>query len=452
MARVFSYSNSTLEHLVGYAWNCRHFANGIAYIRLDAQEDGMKPIKIFILLLLLIGAGGIALFYYRNLRGIGPAVLPPVGNIAQSIGQTKEVPAQNSTGLPLALPNGFSISIFAKDLVDPRVLRFDQNGTLLVSIPGQGKVVALPDKNGDGKADEVITIAHGLNGPHGIALQNSPDIRDLPDLPGTLIIAETDKIDHFDYYASKLKADNKSTIIQLPNGGNHVTRTVGFGPDGKLYISIGSSCNVCVEKDSRRAKILISNADGADLQEYASGLRNSVFFLWHPVTHELWATEMGRDLIGDDIPPDEINIIKQGKFYGWPYCYGKNIHDATFDNSQTSRDLCATAEPSYIDMQAHSAPLGLVFVPANSNWPKDYWYNLLVSYHGSWNRSVPTGYKVVRYKLDQNGKYLGQEDFITGWLASAGALGRPVDEFFDSKGNLFISDDKAGVIYRVTHQ
>ena len=361
----------------------------------------MKKI-LFTLVILVVGV-----LFYNNRRGEKPTVIPAV----------------NETQFPLALPNGFSISIVAKDLGDPRVLAWDPKGTLLVSIPSQGKVVAIGATQ--------ITVVSGLNRPHGIAF-----------LGQTLYIAETNQVAMYDYDLQTKRASNKKKIIDLPAGGNHITRTIGFGPDKNLYISVGSSCNVCIE-DERRAKILVYTDRG--ITDYATGLRNPVFFTWHPTTQELWATEMGRDLIGDNIPPDEVNIIKEGSFYGWPYCYGKNVQDKTFSPTQS----CDKATPSYIDLQAHSAPLGLAFIP--SSWPAQYRDDLLVAFHGSWNRSEPTGYKVVRMKLDVQGNYEATEDFITGWLAEGSALGRPVDLLFGPDGALYISDDKAGVIYRITH-
>jgi glucose/arabinose dehydrogenase len=175
----------------------------------------------------------------------------------------------------------------------------------------------------------------------------------------------------------------------------------------------------------------------------------------HPVNGKVWATEMGRDLLGDDIPPDEVNIVEEGKNYGWPICYGKNIHDTDFDKNTYFRNPCM--EPfeaaSHIDLQAHSAPLGIAFIPEDppaGGWPEDWWHNAIVAYHGSWNRTEPTGYKLVRLKTDASGRYRGIEDFITGWLAPNGALGRPVDVLIQPGGTMFVSDDKAGVIYRIT--
>jgi glucose/arabinose dehydrogenase len=219
----------------------------------------------------------------------------------------------------------------------------------------------------------------------------------------------------------------------------------------KLLISVGSSSNVSHEEDWRRAKILTADTDGGNLRTFASGLRNAVFMAIHPVTGQVWATEMGRDFLGDDLPPDEINIVEEGRDYGWPVCYGKNIHDTDFDDTP-GPNPCIEKAASYIDIPAHSAPLGLAFIP-EKGWPKEYWHDLLVAYHGSWNRSEPTGYKIVRYKLDRKGNLLGEEDFISGWLTENNrALGRPVDILVCPGGIMYVSDDKAGVIYRVAYR
>ncbi len=348
----------------------------------------MKKILILLGIIFAVSAGS---FYWKNLRGSAPA------------------------SLPLTLPDGFSISIFARNIPDARVLAWDPTRRLLVSSPATGKVFGI---HNDGSSWVVV---EGLNNPHGLAFKD-----------GKLYVAETDAVAVYDYDGT---AKNRKKIIDLPGGGNHFSRTIGFGPDGRLYIAVGSSCNVCVEKDDRRAKILVANADGRDLKTFASGLRNAVFFTWSPLDKKMWATDMGRDLIGDNIPPEEVNIVRDGKHYGWPYCWGNRIHDDNFDPEKTKR--CDETLPPVIEYQAHSAPLGLAF-------DKNYLY---VAMHGSWNRTEPTGYKIVRFDVNNN---YAASDFISGWLQEGSVLGRPVDLLFDDKGALYVSDDKAGVIYRVT--
>ena len=384
----------------------------------------------------------ISIFSWTNLRGIGPACKRPSGDVSRLIGSARE--GSDAANNPLVLPSGFSISVFADGLGQPRVMILDPGNTLLVSIPSQGKVVALPDLDADGVADRVVTVIDDLNRPHGMAVRCSPDCR--------LFIAEKDRVTVYSYDQKNLRAVKLKQLADLPGGGGHSTRTLLFLPgprDDKLLISVGSSCNVCNEDDWRRARILSVPADGGSLSTFASGLRNAVFLTVHPGTQEVWATEMGRDLLGDDLPPDEINIIEKGRDYGWPFCYGKNIHDDAYDPGKKSTCKEPETYPSHIDIPAHSAPLGLAFFP-ETGWPAEYRNNLLVCYHGSWNRSIPTGYKIVRYRLDDRGKLLTAEDFATGWLAKDGSLfGRPVDIMIRPDGAIFVSDDKAGVIYRI---
>ncbi len=330
-------------------------------------------------------------------------------NIADIIQSTKS-PGQNQTDLPLKIPDGYSLSVFARDLGNPRDLISDANGNILVSVTSQGKVLAL-------LGDSTDVVASALDRPHGLAFSD-----------GKLYIAETNQVAVYDYDATTHKASNKRKIVDLPGGGRHFTRSLLIRGN-KLYVSIGSSCDTCVESDPRRASIWVANLDGSDFKPFATGLRNSVFLTLNLSTNDIWATEMGRDFLGDNIPPDEVNIIKEGQFYGWPYCWGDGNPDKDINRGGANFDCLKSVNPA-LKLQAHSAPLGLAFLNGD----------LLVAYHGSWNRSVPTGYKVVRFR---NGK---EEDFITGWLKEGEVLGRPADILV--KGSeIYISDDKAGVIY-----
>lgn len=382
--------------------------------------QGTKKLRILALaaLVVAITVSGYSLyaFYKSNVKGVVPAIAPI--NQATTIKEAKD-----ETNLGLSVPNGYKISFFAENLGGPRDLEFDPNGTLLASIPSQGKIVALPE--GTEK-----TVADGLFKPHGIAFKN-----------GKLYVAEENAVDVFDYDTKNFKATNKRKIIDLPPGGEHTTRSIMFTQNGKLLISVGSTCNACVEANNQRATILQANDDGSDLQLFATGLRNSVFMTTNPKTKEIWATDMGRDYLGDDTPYDEVNIIREGGMYGWPYCYNDRVVDGQMNKNGAIFD-CSTSIPPYITFQAHSAPLGLAF----------YKSDLLISFHGSWNRTVPTGYKIVRVTLDPNGNPTGQEDFITGWLKGGIAKGRPVDIAIDKSGKIYVSDDKLGVVYLIEVQ
>ncbi len=379
-----------------------------------------------ILLILAILFGIFLIYKFSQFKGALPAVLPP-----KDLPKAKSVP----NDLGLNLPPGFSIEIFAEDLKSPRVLAIDPVGTLIASIPAEGKIVALPDKDKRGKSDQIIILKDGLDKPHGLAFKD-----------GKLYVAQLQSIVSFDYDQKNLKLSNEKHIADLPGGGRHNTRTIGFGGDGKLYVSVGSTCDVCVEKDTRNGTILQVDVEKGESRIFAKGLRNSVFFAFNPNDHKIWATEMGRDFLGDNLPPDEVNIIEDGGDYGWPFCYGDKVADGKFSKNA---DCQSTRSPIY-KICAHCAPLGIAFIKS-SKFPQSWQGDLLVSYHGSWNSSVPVGYKVVRIKVD--GERTGrEEDFIAGFLGGNQTKGRPVDLVFDGDGNLFLSDDKAGVIYKVSYQ
>ncbi len=347
--------------------------------------------------------------------------------------------SDNSTGLPLTLPPGFTLSVYASKLGNVRVLQKDPNGVLTASLTKDGKIIALPNK-------KPVDILTNLSSPHGFLFKCDNDKTNCK-----LYVAEEDKLSVYDYNPSTYKATNRRRLVDLPANTGHNTRSIIFAKDQThILISVGSSCNVCHETDDRRAKILITDLDGKELKNYASGLRNSVFLAYHPVTGDLWATEMGRDYLGDNNPPDEINVIKENGNYGWPICYGNNMHDTSFDKNTYIRNPCEAPyeTPSYIDLPAHSAPLGLGFIPETKFWPKNLWNNLLVVFHGSWNRTSPTGYKIVQLILNEKGEYQQTKDFITGWLTADGkVLGRPADILINLDGTAYISDDQNGSIY-----
>jgi glucose/arabinose dehydrogenase len=376
-------------------------------------------------------------FYWRVWPGLKPAFGPKPPVIKQNV---KTIPGTvNTTGLPLVIPAGFKIETFASGLGPVRFMAFDEQNTLVATVTGDGKVISLPDSDKDGRADRTVTLLTDLSSPHGIVFNQ-----------GSVYIAETERLVKYAYSTAKsgeIAVGPGVPLASLPDGGGHFTRTVTFGRDGKIYVSAGSSSNLDPETDSRRAAVTRYNEDGTGEAVFATGLRNSVGLAWHPVSQELWATDNGRDNLGDDLPPDEINIIKQGGDYGWPYAYDNRIPDPRYDDAARA----AGTLPPKIELQAHSAPLGLRFFTGKA-WGEDYENDLYVAFHGSWNRSEPTGYKVVRFDLSGSAfdKVSSQIDFITGWLTPDGALGRPVDIIQGPDNALYISDDKSGSIYKVT--
>jgi len=342
----------------------------------------------------------------------------------------------------LTVPEEFLISEFATGTPGARDLQFSPNGTLLVSLRAEGKIVALPDTNNDGQADKVVEVLTGLRNPHGLAFRN-----------GKLFVAEEQQVNRYLWDENQLTANLEKKLFDTPEGvtlpgggGGHQTRSLTFDQKGNLYISIGSTCNVCLEKNQFNATVMITDEAGSNPRIYSKGLRNAVFLATNPQTDQVWVTEMGRDLLGDNIPPDEINILQDNSDFGWPYCYGRQIYDQNF--GKESAAYCQYTLPPIFELPAHSAPLGLAFIES-ADFPKDWQGDLLVAYHGSWNRSEPTGYKIVR--LDVEGNTIKSEsDFMTGFLQGSSAIGRPVDMAFNGSGSLFVSDDKSGRIYRIT--
>ena len=315
---------------------------------------------------------------------------------------------------------------------------FDDQEILFLSQTIKGKVVALPDLDKNGEADKKVSIISDRRSPHGLAFAKIKDSY-------YLYIAEETKVVRLKRIRLPLTYGTPETIIEnIPSGG-HYTRTIKT-KSNKLYLSVGSSCNVCVEKNPLRAAISRFNLDGSGGEIFAKGLRNSVGIEFSPYSGELWGVNNGRDMLGDHHPEEELNIIRQGKHYGWPYCYESQIFDQGFGKSF---DCLKTEIPAYT-FTAHMAPLGLSFYQKGA-LPKRYNHSLFIAFHGSWNRSIPAGYKVIRLKLDSIGNIISHEDFISGWLKKNGSpSGRPVDIEYSPEGELYLSDDFLGAIYRIS--
>jgi glucose/arabinose dehydrogenase len=334
----------------------------------------------------------------------------------------------------IVLPPGFAINVFASGLSDPRMMAIGPDGQLYVAERGASRIVRLPDLDVDGQADSLQVVASGMAPPSSLAFYQD----------GSLYVGLTRRVLRYSQPDALGIFQRSETIVDgLPAEG-HNTRTVLFSPDWKnLFVSVGSSCNVCEESDPRRAAILRYNPDGSGEQVYARGLRNAVGITFRPGTDELWATNNGRDMLGDDLPPDTVYLVRPGQDYGWPSCHSGRIIDPEFG----SREACQGIPAPAVELQAHSAPLGLVFYTGDQ-FPQEYRGDLFVAFHGSWNRSQPTGYKVVRIPMD-GGTPGPAQDFAVGWLVGDNAWGRPVDVISGPDGSLYVSDDAAGVIYRI---
>ncbi len=388
--------------------------------------------KKLLLGLLLIVCGGLLFITFQNRKLYIRFTQSP---ITPTLSTSSHISKGLTPSFPLQLPTGFTIHVFAGGISNARDMEFSPGGTLLVSSPQGNSVYALPDTKHNGIADKIVTVISGEHHVHGLAFYNNQ-----------LFIADTDKVVRYNWNEATLSATKDKVLFSLPQNSDHNNRTLIFDSNGILYVSVASTCDVCHEVSPWSGTVIVSNANGDNPHVFASGLRNAAFLAFNPTTHELWGTEMGRDYLGDTVPPDEINIIKSGQNYGWPNCYGNKVHDTIFDKNPGNPCL-NTIAPIY-EIPAHSSPLGLAFINS-SQFPKDWQGDLLVAYHGSWNRSIPIGYSIVHLKVQSN-TITSSDDFLTGFLRSTRATdarGRPVDVIFDKSGNLYVSDDKAGNIY-----
>jgi len=389
----------------------------------------LRKILISLTAIVVLLAIGIWIWWPKNLAINGPILDFLTGRQAAT-------PAETTVESRFKLPDGFRIGIFATHVPHARMMRVTKAGDLLVTSMREGNVYLLHrDENGDGKSDGRTLLFFGLNVPHGLALHD-----------GYIYVAETDRILRARFNPETRIAGSLELVFSgLPAGGNHRTRTIDFGPDGMLYVTTGSSCNVCIEEEQYRATMVRMTPDGENAQVFATGLRNTVGFDWQPGTGVLYGTDNGRDLLGDDTPHCELNRIEEGADYGWPYAYDDQVADPDFGKG--NEDKVKASRPLAHGFGAHVAPLGIKFLdPALA--PEGYEDTALVALHGSWNRSKLAGYKVVALHISADGD-IEEEDFLTGFEKDEDVIGRPVDIAQGPDGAIYVSDDYAGVIYRI---
>jgi glucose/arabinose dehydrogenase len=342
----------------------------------------------------------------------------------------------------LRAPPGFSVGVFARNLGRPRMLHVLEDGTVLVTRPTTNDVIALRDRDGDGRADGAATVVSGIEKAHGITHRGR-----------TLYVAGTRKLFTVEIRADGSFGPARMLLSDLPDGGQHDKRTIGLGRDGMLYVSIGSDCNDCVESNPEHATLLRMKPDGSARTVFARGLRNTIGFDWHPRTGELWGADIGTDFRGDDVPPEEINRLVEAAHYGWPYCYADRKVDPVRDAPEgtTSEKFCADSKPASLTLPAHSSPIGWVFY-RGSQFPPEYREDAFLAVHGSWNRGAPQAPVVTRVHFE-DGRPVHTEPFLTGFLIEDGRawFGRPAGIAVAKDGSLLVSDDESGAIYIVSH-
>jgi glucose/arabinose dehydrogenase len=337
----------------------------------------------------------------------------------------------------IKLPPGFRIEVYSDNVPGARSMTLSPGGTLYVGTQNAGNVYAVVDRGKKGRADEVVIIATGLNLPNGVAYRD-----------GALYVAEVSRVLRYDGIETRLKNPPKPAIVNdtFPRNAHHGWKFIRFGPDGYLYVPVGAPCNICEEKDPRYASILRMRPDGTGLEVFAAGVRNTVGFDWNPETKELWFTDNGRDWLGDDRPPDELNRApRKGMHFGYPYLHGRNVPDPLYGHKAGKRVLT----PPERELGPHVASLGMRFY-TGTMFPGEYGNQIFIAEHGSWNRTAPIGYRVTLVRLKE-GRAASYEVFADGWLQGRSAWGRPVDLQVMPDGALLVSDDKAGAIYRIRY-
>ena len=347
--------------------------------------------------------------------------------------KSRELPLDKIT-----LPPGFKIDVFA-EVDNARSLAISPSGTIFAGNRNGDKVYAVQDSDGDFRADKKWVVASGLNSPNGVAFKD-----------GDLYVAEISRILKFADIEKKLNNPGRPEVVadDFPRETHHGWKYIAFGPDGKLYVPVGAPCNICDRDEEIFASITRMNADGSGREIYAHGVRNTVGFTWHPESKELWFTDNGRDMMGDNIPDCELNRApEKGMHFGYPYCHAGSVKDPEFGGKRPCSEFVAPVQK----LGPHVAPLGLKFYAGNM-FPDAYRNCVFIARHGSWNRSKKSGYDLTMVKLENN-KSQGVETFATGWLddASQKAWGRPVDVLMLADGSMLVSDDTGNVIYRISY-
>ena len=343
----------------------------------------------------------------------------------------------------IKLPQGFSIAVYANNVAGARSMALGSDGTVFVGSQS-GAVHALVDRDRDGRADEVVTVADGLRMPNGVAFKD-----------GSLYVAEVNRVLRFDRVLDFVKQPSASrhakpafSVVydKLPSATHHGWKYLSFGPDGLLYLQVGAPCNIC-EPGDPYASILRMKPDGSGMEIIARGVRNSVGMDWDPDTKDLWFTDNGRDSLGDDVPPDELNhLTKVGQHFGYPYCHGGTIPDPEYGQ----RRPCSDFTPPAQKLGPHVAAIGMKFY-TGTMFPSQYRKQIFIAEHGSWNRSTPIGYRITVVHLE-GGKAVKYETFAEGWLQGRRAWGRPVDALVMPDGSMLVSDDEANAVYRITYK
>jgi glucose/arabinose dehydrogenase len=348
----------------------------------------------------------------------------------------------------LQLPPDFEINVFAQGLGNARWMLVMPDGTVFLTRREEGDVIALVDANGDGVADDpqVNVVASELPLVHGIAFNGS-----------YVYLATDTTVYQAEWLGGAQLGELVAIITDLPTGGQHPNRTLSFAPDGSLFITVGSTCNACRESDPENATILSAQPDGSMREIYATGLRNTIGFGWHPLTGELWGMDHGSDWRGNEQPPEELNMIAQGQNYGWPWCYADRQPDLFIPvpppGGLGRLGYCQLTAPPALTYTAHSAPIGMVFY-TGAQFPSEYTNDAFVAMRGSWNRNPPSGYEVVHIDFDEAGQPVSITPFITGWLLGDGRtnFGRITGLALAADGSLLIAEDQNGIIYRVSYK